>query len=609
MKILLKTSIIILCLFISHKELTAQEILQTHNPHILSVFGNSSNLRNAPNINATIIGSGNEGEILASAYQSVKDTIDGYPDYWHKIVHNNQPAYIWGGITSDADIKSQVYPNHRFLIKQLKSDSILVKCINLGGLKKTFKFPIDANMEFIDAKSLGTTYNSNNADIFAFCFTAEDSIQTQLYQWNGNKLDVFNKYLKVNSFISYSVDTTALILDQLVNFRSKPNTNSSVLKVLGFNYSVTPVRSYRKKYDTVNGEYGSWTKVVYNLDTGYVWSSYLSSYQFTSYKQEGLTFAIRRKRFSYDEIVAIKDGQLLDSYKFQPISNNFAGAHSMGNMGVSNLSELIGVCYLSYSCGQGSGDQIIAWNGKRFKKFFCNSGVGDGGLSFGHSVAYPLSQKRGKEIITIHQYDSESIKIYNSDIQRNYANINRIALPRNYIFNGDSLQEIESETTKLEKLLAIHFPKYSLAYFESGDVNADGFSDYVLNVRYSAYDYYEYENEKHKSLVIVFLNNQNDSFQLSDVSKSVIEHDKNDPLSSISIIDNGFLLNIYYAGYSNEHIDNSQYQITFKYDSISKHFYVKKEVLNELKNEKWKQNTVNYNQKKLMFETSHFYPG
>jgi hypothetical protein len=581
--------------------LKSQDVLMSHNEASHTIYNTKANIRKSPSLISEIVAVSKEGELLDFRYDHIRDIINGISSVWKKVKYKDEYGYVWGPLTSlSASFKSQEFINHSFLISQKTNSDIHIKLSNNNVFKETFLLNNNTGLNFYAAYSLGKTYNSNKNDVFVFYFGDYDYLITKYYQWDGAKITLFNKKLKDNSFAQYNLISGGIITENVVNLRAEPSVNSDIVKALGLGYKINSIK-YEQVLDSINGKKGFWNRVTHNNDTGFVWGRFLGYYTFESYKDEELSFILKQGEEDSETILAVKNGQIIDSYSFSRLSN-FIGAHSRGSMGLKNISEIIGVCYSGGICGTTSGDVLIVFDGKKFFKSFTEAGVGDGGLYFGENVTFP-SDNGGKEgVVSITTYDSESIDLPG---ENNYESINRSVLIRNYVLKNDSLLEIDSETKKIEKLVKVKFPKYNLGYFKKGDINGDGFEDVVLYARYNINNYEMYDVAKNKSLLAILLNDKKGNYKLQSYTNKLVYHNENDPLTSIKLIDNGFKLNIYYAGYYNEDTNNNQYEVTFKYEKNKNDFFMREIIEYTPTSQQWSKEVFTYKSKSITFKDSY----
>ena len=602
----MKNKLIILLCFLPFFGM-AQDVFFSHNySSQLIVFSDNANLREKPNLESKIVGSVSFGTELKSMQSSINGVVNGVKGQWIKILHKDKSCYIWNGLTATSNFKSQVYLDNSFLIKHTKRNKFEVKVFEKGVYQKTISFSNNSKLKYFGGGSLGKTYNSDGKDIFVFYFVGYDSTISQFYQWDGRDLIKFDKTLKDNSFSNYKDKNSQIIIEKLVNLRKDPSADSEIIKVLGFGFKINLVKQKIKR-DTVNSEIGYWSRVSYKNDTGFVWSSYVSMYSFESYKEKSLSFVITEGEGWKHKILAIRNTKVVDSYLFNRISN-FSGAHSNGNLGLKNVSEILAVCYSSYSCGTPSGDVLIAWDGVKFKKFFNESGVGDGGLSDGVYLTFPSENDGKKGVVTIGYYGSESIRLYSEKGGSNYESINRSHLVRNYKYE-DSLVEINSDTKEIEMILAKKLPKYQLQYFEKADLNSDGYLDVILCAKDTSGHYLEnYEYRSKKTLLVILLKNKTGNYYVKTSSNKLIVHKDNMPLSKIIAEKGGFTIKIFYSGYYNSENNKKHYELEYKFDKRLNDFVLKKviDITPPVRyGREWKKEEFTYKKNKVLFKDSY----
>jgi uncharacterized protein YgiM (DUF1202 family) len=591
----------------------SQEIYLSHNySESFTVFADKVNLRAKPSINSKIVGVVNSLSILSSNHDSYPDTIYGKAGRWYKVSYKNKEAYVWNGLITETDFRSQVNPNERFIINQSKVNHFDVKIFKKGKFYKKFSLP--TKDKFYVGYSIGSTYNSNGNDVFVFSFGDFNHYDIKLYIWDGQNIKRFNKALRDSSFVDYKRFQNSIILGNSVNLRSVASIDSKVIKVLNFGDKVRHIGTDNQIIrDTINAEVGYWLKVVSEKDTAFVWAKYLSVYSFNSYKQNGLRFVISYIRWDLkSKIFAIKGNKVIDSYPFNTLST-FIGAHPMGNMGMENISEFIGICFGAESCGQTGGDIIIAWDGKKFHKFANEEGVGDGSLSDGFSIDFPSEINGEIGIIKIGTYESEAIDTYSEKGENNYEYINRKFLIRKYEYYNDSLTEVNSKTIQISNIIKDNFSKYELKHFIEGDINNDGYADAVAYARKSELidvPNGSYQESVENSLITVLLNDKKGGYILKTYSKKLIYHDGNDPLIKLLVTKGGFIVNVYYSGYYNEKI-NLHYSLNYNYDKDFDNFIMTKVVEDKTPNEYsggWERRIIKYNTKKILFKDSYHPP-
>lgn len=602
----MKNKLIILLCFLPFFGM-AQDVFFSHNySSQLIVFSDNANLREKPSLESKITGTVSFGTELKSMYSSIKGVVGGVKGRWIKILYKDKICYIWNGLIATSNFKSQIYLDNSFLIKHSKRNKFEVKVFEKGIYQKTISLSNNSKLKYFGGHSLGKTYNSDNKDIFVFYFGSYDSTISQFYQWDGSDLIKFDNTLKDNSFSNYNNKNSRIIIEKLVNLRKNPSADSVIIKVLGFGYKVNLIKE-RVKRDTVNNEIGYWSQVSCKNDTGFVWSSYVSMYSFESYKEKSLSFVISESDGWQHKILAIRNNKVVDSYSFDRISN-FSGAHSNGNLGLKNVSEIIAVCYSSYSCGQSGGDVLIAWDGMKFKKFFEESGVGDGGLSDGVNLTFPSENNGKKGIVVMGYYGSESINLYSEKGESNYESINRTYLVRNYKYE-DSLIEIDSDTKEIEAILVKKLPKYQLQYFEKADLNSDGYLDVILCATEISDRYSEnYEHRSNKTILVILLKDKIGNYSVKTSSKKLIVHKDNMPLSKIIAKKGGFTVKIFYSGYYNNENNKKHYELEYKFDKKLNDFVLKKliDITPPARyGGEWSKKEFNYRKNTVLFKDSY----
>ncbi len=571
------------------------------------MFSDNVNLREGPSLKSKIIATVPSRTILnPSNYDWQNDTINGVAGRWLAVVYNYKTCFVWNKLVTQSYFRSQLNPKDRFLIKHAKNNSFEVKIFKEDVFIKSLLLPNLNKQKYNCGFSLGETYNSDGKDVFVFCF----DIGSQFYQWDGQDLTIFNKELKDSSFLHYDQSSIRQIVGNSVNFRSAPSIHADIIQVLEFGSKLVLVKDYFKR-DTVNNVHGYWAKVIYNKKTGYVWHTYVSRYSFESYKDKSLHFIIKYGNLWHEnEILAIKDNKIIDAYYFIGLSN-FKGAHSMGNMGLDNVAEFIGVSYNANCGGQADGDVIIAWDGKKFHKFTDEYGSGDVVGFEQYDLIFPSSIKGESEIIKIEYTVGDHIYTYTEKGEINFESINRQFLSRNYSYNNDSLVEINSQTKILEKLLKQYFPDFKLEHFSEGDLNNDGFPDIIINAldtlgRYNNYNIYE--KKPNKTLLLILLNDKKGGYIIKTYSKKLIYHKDNYPLSKFTITEIGFKIYINYSSdYGNKGI-SMQCEIYYIFDTEENDFFMKKIIVyspSEKGDGDWTKKEYNYNSKKILFEDSY----
>jgi len=541
------------------------------NNSALVTFYDKVNLREAPSTDSKILASLDEGIRIQQVYITVKDTINGKHGYWYKVKYKGNQGYIWGELLANCSVKSQENVDQSFIFNN-KGNKTLIKHFNKGKFQTTISIKNPDTLKFSSAKSLGSTWQSNGKDVFLFYYGDYKKSTVKFYTWNNQQFTPYNFPFKDSSFFNYHRSKYQLITEKLVNMRTQPDINSSVIKVLNLG---TKVGISRRKIglDTLEKkQVGYWSRVSVGSDTGYIWDSYISVYHFNSYKEKDLIFLLREPFGYKSQVLALKDDKVIDTFSFRRISN-FYGGHTLGTMGLDNIQEIIGFCYSGESCGVPSGDVLIAWKNNRFSKLVNDYGIGDGGLSYNHNAIFP-SEKRGeKGIIKISESDSESIDLYSEKGENNYDGIYEHNLMRNYSYLNDELKEIPSETTKMESLLASEFKNYQLNYFEKGDFNKDGIQDVILY----AIDTFEsrkesYYKRKDKALIVVALGDGFWNYNIVSSSKKLINYSDNRPLTKIEETDKGFCVKIFYSGYYNNFPMKRHFYMYYNYSKKKQDF-------------------------------------
>lgn len=599
----MKISQLILFLILASSGFTQNVYLEHNYSSPFIVFSDNVNLREGSSIKSKIIATVPSRTILnPSNFDWHNDTINGVAGKWLAVVYNNKSCYVWSKLIAQSYFRSQINPKDRFLIKQAKNNRFEVKIYKEDVFIKSVLLPNLNKQKYNCGFSLGETYNSDGKDVFVFCFDKG----SLFYQWDGKDLTRFNKELKDSSFLHYNQSSIRQIVGNSVNFRTAPSIHADVIKVLEFGSKLVLVKDYFKR-DTVNNVHGYWAKVIYRKKTGYVWHTYISLYSFESYKDKSLSFIVKEgKHWHKNEILAIKDNKVIDSYSFDALP--IREVHSIGNMGMQNISDFISIYF---AAEVSDGNLIIAWDGSKFHRFIIVGGWGDGGFSEGNRITFPSDRNGESGIIIISNYESELVGTHFIKAKYNSEEINRKFLIRKYSYINDSLVEINSQTKIVEKLLKQYFPGFKLAHFSEGDLNNDGFPDMIINAldtlgRYN-YNYNIYEKKPNKTLLLILLNDKKGGYIVKTYSKKLIYHKKNHPLSKFIITEIGFQINIYYSGYYNTKI-NMQYEIYYIFDTEENDFIMKK-IIEYIPPQKrdgdWTKKEYNYNSKKILFEDSY----
>lgn len=604
----MKNLLFLIC-FLSFFSLSiGQEVMFSHNYNqVFTVFYDNTILRKKATVNSPILATVKSGTQLEQAYHTIKGEVRGVKGIWHKIRYQGKEGYVWGELITNCFIKSQENPSYSFLINGRKGQTE-VKIFHEGRLENSQTILNPESLRFSGVTSIGKTYQSNSRDVFMFYYGDYKTSELKFYTWNNEKFEEFNQSFKDSSFFNYNRKSEQLIIERLVNFRSKPNIDSSVISVLKMGDKVDVLQTH-VCYDTVGGHRGTWTQVRLDKDTGYVWGSFVSSYQFASYKEEGLTFLIRRSHRYQDQLIALKENKILDTFSFQGISN-FLGAHSYGNMGLNDVNDIIGICYSGESCGVPSGDVLISWSNHQFQSLTRSYGIGDGGLSYEHNVVFPSNYEGQRGIIKITESDSESIDLYRADKgESNYESIYETILTRNYIYRNGKLKEIDSETNEMEKLLTSQFKHHQLSYYVKEDFNNDGKKDVILyaidTLSRTSENYYE---RKNKSLVVVALGQKKRGYKILTSSNKLIVHGANRPLTKVIRTEQGFCLKIYYSGYYNEESDSRHFYMYYRYNKKKRDFELNKveEIFPPTNySGSWKKQEHFYRKNPLLFKHSY----
>lgn len=519
----------------------------------------------------------------------------------------SQDVMFSHGSMINNQVKSQTNINYKFAFKGSKSKTEIEVFFKDNFIKKQIIKNNDT-LQLSYAKSLGTTYNSDGKDVFLFYFGNYKKSKIEFYTWDNTKFAEYKHAFKDSSFYKYNSGLKQVITEHLVNLRAEPNTISKVKTVLKLGTEVT-ISKFKIRQDTINREYGYWTKVIAKNDTGYLWHDFISLKYIDSYKEKSLRFVVRNAHDFKHQIIAIRNNEIVDTFSFRQISHLY-GMHSKGSMGLKNVEEIIGVCYSGESCGVPSGDAQIVWDGNKFHKFINEEGTGDGGLSYGVSITYPSSINGKKEKITLTTYDSESIDVYKETKEdESYDNINRFFLSKDYTYKNWELKEVNSETQVLEKLLATKFPTYKLNYYEKGDLNQDGVVDAILYaVDTAGYMKEGYEKKPNKSLLVIAFKSVRRGYFIHSYSNKIIVHEDNSPLTRVVITSDGFKLNIYYSGYYNDESNPRQYFMNYKFDKEINNFRLLKitEYFPPVEySGNWEKKEYNYKKNIILFKDSY----
>ncbi|WP_103865848.1 SH3 domain-containing protein [Aquimarina sp. I32.4] len=573
---------IILC--ISIKSISQPSQFQNHLYTSSVIYNTKVNIRTNPSIQSKVIATVNPGEELVMTHSQKRDTINKIPGHWVKINYQNQIAYVWDHLIARSAFRFHTDTDYKILVKQESAHKIGVKVLYQDQQIHHQLIEIKSTQSLHSVFSIGTTYNSNNKEVIIFIFADNTSL---LYQWHNKKLIPFTKDLPL-PFLSNKL--WGFITANNVNIRSAPSITSQVIKNSNIQDKFE-VLDIQHQPDTINGKKGYWIQIKHNTQEAYVWSNFITTYGIESTKTKGLLFLAYN-----NHIWVVKNGEIVDKIKAS-IDNLVP----LGNLGVPEVQELIGGCHYAESCGETGGDTIYSWDGNQIKHFIDNTGIGDGGLSEGHTVIFPSFTNGIKNNIIDIQSESESIDIPSSDLSSTvFQNVDRKNIKKTYTFSNGKLIEKTTTTQKIKSFVNKEFKGYQLGYYKVHDFNSDGYPDafvYAFNLDYSS---------KKRSIFAILQGDTSNSYTLHSFNKSLIIHNENDPLTDVTLNKKGFELAIYYSGYYTNPYESCIIKLEYAYIKSHNDFQLTKEtkLVQDTDDRSWDRTTVLFRKNQILFKNS-----
>lgn len=575
----------------AHNSFLSQSPLsQEEGWHTDIVFTNNSNIRSSHSTSASIIGSIPHNTLLEYKQDLpwILDTINDIENYWKPIDHKGKLGYIWSGILATSSFKVLSNPKQKVLVHFSSKKKLSFKIFDQNILKYKTSFT-KSKKGIISSASIGKVYNSNHKEIFVVKYKDQSY---ELYSWDGSSIELFNKKLNEDSFITnkYKKYDYCIVNANAVNLRAEPNLQAKKLASLNTNFKVTLIENGpRIKLDNI---WGTWAKVKWKEKTGYIWSNNLSIpiYYIKNNKTKNESFLYTTKG-----LYAFKENKIVDFIVIPYWYDE--GIYSKGSQGLQSDFEFLTFVMRAESCGQSSGEVYYLWDGAKLKYFGSDYGIGDGGFSEHYSLTFPNEEGGIKNRVIQYSEIGESLSYFPTPENNNDYNYLIFSHSTKIMkYNGDTLVETPSKHTRLSSSIKKVNNQFNLYRYEFGDINLDGIEDAICIVSKS--NIYDYESAS-SPIVLIALGDKKQNYTIVESSNKILE---NAYAYNIEINGAHFTITSKQAySYSNDD-ENKVAQFKFYYNKVdNKSYWKSKTEAISLKNDQWDIKTFQFKSKKILF--------
>ena len=344
------------------------------------------------------------------------------------------------------------------------------------------------------------------------------------------------------------------------------------------------------KREKLDEEWGSWVKISYKEQVGYVWSSHISipSYFIKSNIKKEEAFLYTTKG-----IYAFKNYKILD---FIPVPYQYdEGFYNKGAMSMNSSFQFLTLVMVGEACGQASGEVYYLWDGKKLKHYGSDYGIGDGGFSEVYSLTFPNEdggiKNRVIEYVEFGETVDYPIELTTGDTYKYFISSQSTRILEN---KKDTLIEVPSIHSKLRNIIYKNNPEHKLYRYEFGDLNSDGIKDAICIVAKSNNDY----ETPSKPIILIALGDSKNDFTVSESNNNIL---KGSTTYDISIKDKKFTINVFYSPYGN-YEKNFIAEYLFNYNKVDNIIYWKsKTEVKKTAQDLWDIKTFQFNKKKILF--------
>lgn len=207
----------------------------------------------------------------------------------------------------------------------------------------------------------------------------------------------------------FSPESAVNFFGDKVNVRVEPSTSSALVAQKSIGSAVTVVEKSDATF-TMGGYTANWYKVYFVEDqtylSGYVYGGLLSMVTAELPRAEGkadlLLYGITSWSTEKDfmsTVRIVRDGQLLTTLDFPPISSGFFDAgvfgHGVciaidGNHGFKGIKNIIRISYTYEACGYENGEIFLLWDGANLTYLAKASQVTEAGVfSYTYELIFP----------------------------------------------------------------------------------------------------------------------------------------------------------------------------------------------------------------------------
>lgn len=262
----------------------------------------------------------------------------------------------------------------------------------------------------------------------------------------------------------YKPESFVTLFGDKVNIRKEASTQAELVTQLSIGSQVSIVEKSEKTY-TMGGYTTNWYKVNITGEqanhTGYIWGGLLSMVTTDIPRAEGgsdklvygFTSWSKEKDF-ITTIRIIRDGKVLTSLDFEPISSGFHDAgvfgHGVcikidGNHGFKGIKNVIRLEYIYEACGYENGEIFLLWDGVKLTYLAKASMVVEAGIfAYTYDLIFPDMPGGKPNTMQINQefieteWNDETEKITNHEITR-----------KKFVWDGLSVSIMPEEVEKM----------------------------------------------------------------------------------------------------------------------------------------------------------------
>ncbi|MBQ4822561.1 SH3 domain-containing protein [Aquimarina sp. MMG016] len=189
-----------------------------------------------------------------------------------------------------------------------------------------------------------------------------------------------NETRYISEHFSFKEGSTEYLFGNNVKLRSEPNTTSKAIDLLSIGSKIV-ILSKEEEFMQFEGLKSHWYKVNYKDKIGYILGALIASKKL-SYNDVNFYFNIKKDAENLQiKIRNLQKGKNYIEANFNLIGREFEAKLS-NNKGISEVSNIITIDYLSEACGIQGGKSYVFWDGTQFHHVADLSQISEAGIFY-----------------------------------------------------------------------------------------------------------------------------------------------------------------------------------------------------------------------------------